>query len=516
MYLGEHARLNPEKPAFIMGTTGEVVTFAEYEARANQLAHLFRDIGLKRGDHVAFFMENNPRMLECEGAAERSGLYFTCINSYLSPEEVAYIVNDCEAQVLISSAAKRTVASEVVADIPNVKRFLMVDDVAPGFESYEKAVASYPTEPIADEQLGAAMLYSSGTTGQPKGILRPLPENPPGESLAIMEFVKFMFGFRDGQIYLSPAPLYHSAPQASVSATFRLGGTSIIMERFDPEEWLQLVERYKVTNCQMVPTMFSRLLKLPEETRKKYDLSSLVSIVHAAAPCPIPVKQGMIEWLGPIIVEYYGATEANGFTFCNSEEWLAHPGTVGKPVLGELLILDDEMKPCPVGVSGTVWFRGATSFEYHNSPEKTAESRIEDEAGVASTVGDVGYIDEDNFLFLTDRKTYMIISGGVNIYPQETENLLITHPKVADVAVIGVPNEDLGEEVKAIVQLEPGNEPGAEMERELIAFCREHLAHFKCPRSVDFDDQLPRLPTGKLYKRLLRDRYWQDKTTRIV
>jgi acyl-CoA synthetase (AMP-forming)/AMP-acid ligase II len=266
----------------------------------------------------------------------------------------------------------------------------------------------------------------------------------------------------------------------------------------------------------MVPTMFSRLLKLPQETREKYDLSSLVSIVHAAAPCPIPVKQAMIEWIGPKIVEYYGATEANGFTFCNSEEWLAHPGTVGKPVLGELLILDDEMKPCPLGVSGTVWFRGATSFEYYNAPDKTAESRVTDEAGVMSTVGDVGYLDEDNFLYLTDRKTYMIICGGVNIYPQETENLLITHPKVADVAVIGVPNEDLGEEVKAVVQLEPGNEPGAEMERELIAFCREHLAHFKCPRSVDFDDQLPRLPTGKLYKRLLRDRYWQDRETRIL
>jgi long-chain acyl-CoA synthetase len=516
MYPGQYALEHPEQPAFIMAASGEVITYGDYEARCNQLAHLFRDLGLKRSDHVAFFMENNPWLLIAEGAAERTGLYYTCINSYLSAEEVAYIVNDCEAQVLISSAAKRTVASEVVAASPNVKRFLMVDDVAPGFESYEKAVASYPTEKIPDEQLGAAMLYSSGTTGQPKGILRPLPENPPGESLAVMEFVKFMFRFREGQQYLSPAPLYHSAPQASVSATMRLHGTSVIMERFDPEQWLRLIERYKITHCQMVPTMFSRLLKLPEETRTRYDLSSLEIIVHAAAPCPIPVKQAMIEWLGPKIIEYYGATEANGFTFCDSEEWMAHPGTVGKPVLGELLILDDEMKPCPVGVSGTVWFRGATSFEYYNAPDKTKDSRFEDEKGIASTVGDVGYLDEDNFLYLTDRKTYMIISGGVNIYPQETENLLITHPKVADVAVIGVPNEDLGEEVKAVVQLEPGNEPSPAVELELIEFCREHLAHFKCPRSVDFDDQLPRLPTGKLYKRLLRDRYWQDKATRIV
>jgi acyl-CoA synthetase (AMP-forming)/AMP-acid ligase II len=516
MYPGEKARLNPDRPAFIMGTTGEVITYGDYAARCNQLAHLFRDLGLKRGDHVAFFMENNPWLLSSEGAAERCGLYYTCINSYLAADEVAYIVNDCEAQVLISSGAKRTVATDVVDRCPDVKRFLMVDDVAPGFESYEKAVASYPTEPIPDEQLGAAMLYSSGTTGQPKGILRPLPEMSPSEAIPVMEFVKFMFRFREGQMYLSPAPLYHSAPQASVSATVRLSGTSVIMERFDPEQWLQLVERYKVTHCQMVPTMFSRLLKLPEETRRRYDLSSLEVIIHAAAPCPVPVKQAMIEWLGPIIIEYYGATEANGFTFCNSEEWLAHPGTVGKPILGELLILDEDLKPCPAGVSGTVWFRGATSFEYYHAPDKTNESRFSDENGVASTVGDVGYVDDDGYLYLTDRKTYMIISGGVNIYPQETENLLITHPKVADVAVIGVPNEDLGEEVKAVVQVEQGVEPSPEVERELIAFCREHLAHFKCPRSIDFDDQLPRLPTGKLYKRLLRDRYWQDKATRIV
>jgi len=516
MYASEHARRNPDQPAFIMGSTGEVITYGEYEQRCNRLAHLFRDLGLVRGDHIAIFMENNPRMLEAEGAAERSGLYFTCINSYLSAEEVAYIVNDCEAQLLISSGGKRAVATEVVASCPRVKRFLMVDDTAPGYESYEKVVAPYPTEPIADEQLGAAMLYSSGTTGQPKGIYRALPEIAPDEIPPTAAGLRFLFGFREGQTYLSPAPLYHSAPQASVSGTMRLGGTSVIMERFDPEEWLRLVERYKVTHCQMVPTMFSRLVKLPEETRKKYDVSSLETIVHAAAPCPIPVKKAMIEWLGPIIIEYYGATEANGFTLCNSEQWLEHPGTVGAPILGELLILDDDLQPCPAGVSGTVWFRGATNFEYYRAPEKTAESRVENEAGLMSTVGDVGYVDDDGYLYLTDRKTYMIISGGVNIYPQETENLLITHPKVADVAVIGVPNEDLGEDVKAIVQLEDGIEPGAEVERELIEFCREHLAHFKCPRSVDFEDQLPRLPTGKLYKRLLRDRYWQDKATRIV
>ncbi len=513
MYPGEYAHQHPDKPVFIMANSGEVITYGEYEERCNRLAHLFRDMGLARGDHVAFFMENNPRMLEAEGAAERSGLYYTCINSYLAPDEVAYIVNDCQAKVVISSGAKRSTATELVANAPNVQRFLMVDDTAPGWESYEKAVEGYGSDPIGDEQLGAAMLYSSGTTGQPKGILRPLPESPPGESLLVMMFVKGLFGFREEQTYLSPAPLYHSAPQASVSGTVRLGGTAVIMERFDPEEWLRLVELHKITHCQMVPTMFSRLLKLPEATRQRYDLSSLECIVHAAAPCPVPVKEAMISWLGPIILEYYAATEAHGATLVGSDDWLTHKGTVGRPVLGELVIADDDMKPCPVGSSGTVWFRGATNFEYFNAPEKTAETRVED--GTMSTVGDVGYVDDEGFLYLTDRKTYMIISGGVNIYPQETENLLITHPKVMDAAVFGVPNDDLGEEVKAVVQVVVGVEPGAELERELIAFCREHLAHFKAPRTVDFEAELPRLPTGKLYKRILRDKYWQDRDTRI-
>ena len=516
MYPGEHATKNPDQPAFIMAASGETVTFAEYEARSNRLAHFFRDIGLQRTDHVAFFMENNPRMLECEGAAERSGLYFTCINSYLAADEVAYIVNDCQAQVVISSSAKRSVASEVIGSCPNVKRWLMVDDVAPGWESYEEVVADYPTEPIPDEKLGAAMLYSSGTTGQPKGILRPLPDMAPGEALPIMMFVKILFGFRDGQTYLSPAPLYHSAPQASVSATMRLGGTSVIMERFDPEHWLQLVERYKITHCQMVPTMFSRLLKLPEDVRTRYDLSSLECVVHAAAPCPVPVKEQMIEWLGPKVLEYYAATEAHGATMITAEDWMTHKGSVGKAILGELVILDDDMQPVPTGTPGTVWFKGATNFEYFNAPDKTAETRAQVEDATMSTVGDVGYVDEEGYLYLTDRATYMIISGGVNIYPQETENLLITHPKVMDAAVFGVPNEDLGEEVKAVVQPIDGVDPGPELERELIAFCRENLAHFKAPRSVDFEAELPRLPTGKLYKRILRDRYWQDKATRIV
>ncbi|RPI12232.1 MAG: acyl-CoA synthetase [Actinobacteria bacterium] len=515
MYVGEYLKTRADDPLLIMATSGEVVTYRQFEDRANQMAHLYRAQGLKRLDHVSFLFENNPRMLECEGGAERSGLYYTCINSYLAPDEAAYIINDSESRVVVTSAAKREVAMQLPELCPNVERWLMADvDTADApFESLSAAMAEFPTSPIDDEQLGAAMLYSSGTTGQPKGILRPLPDVAPGAALPIMGFVQLMFRFREGQTYLSPAPLYHSAPQASVSATIRMGGTAVIMEKFDPAQFLDLVRDHRITHSQMVPTMFSRLLKLPDDVRAAADLSSLECIIHAAAPCPVPVKQQMIEWFGPKIIEYYGATEANGFTFCDSEEWLAHPGTVGKCILGELLILDEDGKPQPTGTPGTVWFRGATNFEYFHAPDKTAESR--NDTGDASTVGDVGYVDEDGYLFLTDRKTYMIISGGVNIYPQETENLLITHPKVMDAAVFGVPNEDLGEEVKAVVQPMEDIAAGPELERELIAFCRENLAHFKCPRTIDFEDELPRLPTGKLYKRLLRDRYWEGHATRI-
>ena len=382
------------------------------------------------------------------------------------------------------------------------------------FVDCEQAVSEFPATPISDERLGTAMLYSSGTTGRPKGILRPLPDSPPDELLPLYEFLTRMWRYREGMIYLSPAPLYHSAPNAAVSLTIRIGGTAVIMERFDPEQYLALIEKYRITHTQLVPTMFSRMLKLPPAARNRYDVSSLEFAVHAAAPCPAQVKRDMIEWWGPIIHEYYGATEGLGFAACDAGEWLQHPGTVGRVLLGELHILDDDMNACPVGTPGAVWFKTATPFEYYKDPDKTREARSED--GSMSTVGDVGYVDDDGFLYLTDRKTYMIISGGVNIYPQECENLLITHPKVADAAVFGIPNEDLGEEVKAVVEPMPGSEPGPALENELIAFCREHLSHQKCPRTIDFESELPRLPTGKLYKRLLRDPYWNDKDNRIV
>ena len=517
MYAADHARAHPDQPAIVMANSGQLVTYAEYEASANQAAHFLRDTGMRRGDHMAIYMENSPRMLISEGAAERTGVYYTCVNSHLSTEEVAYIVNDSNARIVITSAAKASVAYQLTDLCPKVERWIMTGvgrDPGGPYESWEDAIAPLQDVPVADEQLGAPMPYSSGTTGRPKGILRPLTEAHPGEELIATKGIIALWRFRKEMVYLSPAPLYHSAPQVSVALTLRLGSTAVVMEHFDPASYLELVARYRVTHSQVVPTMFSRLLKLPEDVRKSADISSLEVVIHAAAPCPVQVKEQMIEWFGPIILEYYAATEANGATYCNSEQWLAHKGTVGRPLIGEILVLDDDGKECPTGTAGTVWFRGATQFEYFNDPQKTAESRTAD--GRTSTVGDMGYLDEEGFLYLTDRKTYMIISGGVNIYPQETENLLITHPKVLDAAVFGVPDDDMGEAVKAVVQPIPEAQPGPELERELIAFCREHIAHYKCPLTVDFTDELPRLPTGKLYKRILRDRYWSEHGTRIV
>jgi long-chain acyl-CoA synthetase len=510
VFARRQAMAHPDKPAIIMALSGETLTFGEYEERSNRVARLLREAGLRRGDHIAVFIENSPALLEIEGGAERAGLYYSLINTYLGADEVAYVVANSQAKLLFSSVAKRQVAEAAAGKCPGLDRMLMTGPgpLPAGWEPYDAVVAGYPAVPVPDESLGAAMLYSSGTTGQPKGVLRDLPTVGPDEPLPVMAFVQGLFGFREGMTYLSPAPLYHSAPQASVSAALRLGSTVIVMEHFDPEQWLALVERYRVTHCQMVPVMFSRLLRLPEEVRARYDTSSLECIVHAAAPCPVHVKQAMIDWLGPVITEY------NGFTFCTAAEWLAHPGTVGRAVLGELFILDDLGKECPTGSDGTVWFRGATAFTYFQDPVKTAQGRSSD--GTASAVGDIGHVDADGYLYLTDRKSYMIISGGVNIYPQETENILSAHPAVQDVAVIGVPNDDLGEEVKAVVQLADPAAAGPEVEQDLIAYCRDRLAHFKCPRTVDFVPELPRSETGKLYKRILRDAYWAGHRSAIV
>jgi long-chain acyl-CoA synthetase len=516
MYPGLHAQGRADQPALVMAGSGESVSYRELEARSNRLAHLLRAAGLRRCDHYAIFMENHPRFVECCAAGERSGLYYTCINSFLTAPELAYMVNNSQSKVLFTSQAKRDIALEALADCPRVELCLVVDGPGEGtrVRNLGEATATFPISPIADETLGAAMLYSSGTTGRPKGVLRPLPDRSPAEPLSLLASRLNLWRFREGQVYLSPAPLYHSAPLSGVGGTIRRGGTAVIMERFDAERFLALVERYRVTHAQLVPTMFSRMLKMPEAARRAYDLTSLEVAIHAAAPCPIPVKQAMIDWWGPIILEYYSATEAMGMTVCDSAEWLAHPGTVGRALFGELHVLDDAMREVPPRTTGKLWFKTASPFEYFNDPVKTAEANSPD--GTMSTLGDIGYVDEDGYVYLTDRASFMIISGGVNIYPQECENLLVTHPKVADAAVFGAPNEEMGEEVKAVVQLAPGFEPGPEIEAELIAFCRDHLAHHKCPRSIDFEPELPRLPTGKLYKASLRERYWKGHKSRIL
>jgi acyl-CoA synthetase (AMP-forming)/AMP-acid ligase II len=513
VYPGTFAVTTPDKPAVVMAGSGIEVTYAELHAEANRLAHLIRAAGLVPGDHLAFCIENQAHFHAVAWGAHYAGLYYTAISTRLTVEEAAYVLNDCGARVFVTSAQQAEVARGLLPLTPDVEVRLMLDGVIDGYDSYEEALSRQPAEEIADPVAGLDMLYSSGTTGRPKGIKAALPNNPVDTPTPVHGLCALLFGLTAESVYLSPAPLYHSAPLRFTMAVHQAGGTVVVMEHFDATEALELIERYRVTFSQWVPTMFIRMLKLPDDERDRYDLSSLQTAVHAAAPCPVEVKRRMIEWWGPVLHEYYAGTEGNGFVYTNSEDWLAHPGTVGRNLTGEIHIVGDDGEELPVGEAGTIWFGGNAEFEYHNDPDKTAESR--DPRGW-STLGDVGRLDDEGFLYLTDRKSYMIISGGVNIYPQETENLLALHPEVADVAVIGVPNEDFGEEVKAVVQPAEGCEPGPDLERELIAYCRDHLADVKCPRTVDFVDELPRHPTGKLYKRLLRDQYWAGHDTSII
>ncbi len=504
LFPGEMARKNPDKPAIIMAGTGEQMTYAELDAMANQLSQLFAAEGLGPGDHVAFCLENRLEYLAIAWGCHYAGLYYTAISSRLQTDEMAYIIENSTSQAFITSAYKADQAAELAELMPDVRIRMAVGGGVDGYADFAEELAKHPAEPLPDRVEGQDMLYSSGTTGRPKGIKVPLSGEPLGSAPGLLTLAQFLFGAREDAIYLSPAPMYHAAPLRFCMSFQRMGATVVAMQRFDPEEALKAIEKYKVSASQWVPTMFVRMLKLPDETREKYDVSSLAHAVHAAAPCPIDVKEKMINWWGPVLHEYYAGTEGNGLTYLNSEDWLTHKGSVGKPLLGVVHILDDDGNEVAAGEEGGVYFSGGGGFEYHGDEEKTKDSRM----GEMSTLGDVGKVDEDGFLYLTDRKAYMIISGGVNIYPQEAENALTMHPKVFDVAVIGVPNDDFGEEVKAVVQPVDMAEAGPELERELIAFCREQLADVKCPRSVDFREELPRHPTGKLYKRLLKDEYW--------
>ena len=468
-----------------------------------------RSRGLATGDHVALLMENHLSYLAIAWAAFRSGLYITCINRYLTPEEAAYIVSDSGSRALITSAAVCDPAALGPLIGSCGHRFIARPTAAlpDGWEAFEALVADQPPEPLAEQPMGDSMLYSSGTTGRPKGIKRPLTGRSVTEGIPGLALTN-PYGMDDTTIYLSPAPLYHAAPFGYCMRTLALGGTVVMMERFDPEQALEHIERYRITHSQWVPTMFVRMLKLPEEARTRYDLSSHRFAIHAAAPCPVEIKRQMMDWWGPILWEYYAGTERNGSTVISPEEWLAHPGSVGKARSGVIHICDETGKELPTGESGLIYFEQPNRpFEYHNAPDKTADS-CHPEHDNWTALGDVGYLDEEGYLYLTDRKAFMIISGGVNIYPREIEDALILHDKVADVAVFGVPNPEFGEEVKAVVQPVPGIAADEALAGELTEFAREHLAGYKVPRSVEFMAELPRLPTGKLYKRVLREKYW--------
>ncbi len=487
--------------AAVIAETGVGITFGELEDRSRQLAHLFRNRGLGPGSHVAVLLENHVRYFEVCWAAQRSGLYITPINWHLGGEEAGYILSDCGATALVTSSRMADLVASLGSHLDGVTTRLSVDGGVDGFEDYETVLAAQPTEPVDDETEGSLMLYSSGTTGHPKGILPPLSGAPFGTG-GVVDALVAMYGFGVGTRYLVPAPLYHAAPLGWSMGAQRAGGTVVVLERFDPAVALAAIEEHRVTHAQFVPTHFVRMLKLDEAARSTHDLSSLQMAIHAAAPCPVEVKRQMLEWWGPIIHEYYSGSEGVGFCAVGPDEWLEHPGTVGKALMGVPHIVGEDGDEVPAGDVGQIWFEGAKPFEYHGDPEKTAS--VFDRHGWA-TLGDVGYLDDDGYLYLTDRVSHMIISGGVNIYPQEIEDALIVHPAVADAAVIGVPDADMGESVMAVIQPADPEADEAALTEVLQGYCRERLAGFKCPRSYRFTTELPRLPTGKLLKRKLRD-----------
>ena len=504
-----HAESQPNKPAIIMAESGEMVTFAQLEQRANRGAHALRQLGLSNGDTVAIACDNRLEFFDVYWAAQRSGVILVLLSARLKIDEIAYIVNDSGAKVLLVSDAMADTARAVAVDraaMPHLQQIVTIGAVD-NLTQWEALCAKQPSTPIADEEIGGRMVYSSGTTGRPKGIKfaaatgTPIQPNP-----GAMLFER-LYGLNGDTTYLSPAPLYHSAPMGMTAGIQAVGGTAVVMPKYDPEAYLRAIERWKITASMVVPTMFIRLLGLPEDVRQRYDLSSLKTVIHAAAPCPMPVKQAMIDWFGPIIEEFYAGSEGNGHVTISSEEWLERPGSVGRAVVGKIHICDDQGDELPQGETGTIYFSGGKPVSYHNDPIKTASAH-NPKHPEWSTMGDVGRIDDAGYLFLSDRKDFMIISGGVNVYPQEVENLLITHPAVADAAVFGVPNPAFGEEVKAVIQPRNWDAACDGLAQELINWCRERLADVKCPRSIDFERELPRAETGKLYKKELKARYW--------
>ena len=456
---------------------------------------------------MAVLMNNCRELMELCFGLDRSGVYYTLISTRLTTDEMAYIVQDCGARLFVYSSALELADKDLFSKLPNTLNCMRV---GPSVEQWKHKdwtaeCSKMPTSANAQALQGGDMLYSSGTTGRPKGVLWPLPKTAAGQHTMLVKLLAPLFGYDADCHYLSTAPLYHAAPLRHSMTVIKLGGTVTVMERFDALLALQTIERCRITHSQWVPTMFVRLLKLDKHVREKFDLSSMKMAVHAAAPCPVDVKEQMIGWWGPIVHEYYAGTENNGFCSITPNEWLQHKGSVGRASQGKLHICDEEGMPLELGQTGAVYFSEGPQFTYHNDSVSTEQTR--NSLGW-TTLGDIGYLDEEGYLYLVDRKAFMIISGGVNIYPQEIENVLLQHPKVMDAAVVGVPSSDWGEEVKAVVQPVDPLDVGPVLAAELQAFCREKLADFKCPRSIDFDLELPRLPTGKLYKKLVKKRYW--------
>ncbi len=510
MNIADHAITAAPSPALIVDE--RVVSYGELYAASQRVAAVLHDAGLRRGDGVALILPNRPEFFEITWGCQLSGLYYTAVNTHFTPDEVAYVIEDSDAKAVFVDSSMADLAAHVRAVNSGVGVHIAVGGELPGWQPYADALAAAGDAPPPAD--GSEMLYSSGTTGRPKAVRRPLPADGNGSwAQSVLELaLSHHYRMDQSNVYLSPAPMYHAAGVNYTMAVHRVGAAVIIMGRFDAESVLRLIETHRVTHAQFVPTMFVRMLKLPNAVREKYDVSSLRCVIHAAAPCPVDVKREMMDWFGPIIYEYYGGTEGFAGTTIGPQDWLAHPGSVGIP-MAPVHVVGEDGEELPVGESGELYFEGGPDFEYFKDPVKTAS--VSNDRGWRS-LGDMGYVDKDGYMYLTDRSTFMIVSGGVNIYPQETENLLIMHPKLVDAAVFGVPNDEYGEEVKAVVQPADGVTPGPGLEAELIEYCRTHLAGYKCPRTIEFDPELPRDPNGKLYKRRIRERYWQGRTSRIV
>jgi long-chain acyl-CoA synthetase len=506
MYPGAHSAQHPDKPALIMADTGAVLTYAQLEERSLRLANHFRGLGLQPGDHLAVVAENRFEIVEAMWAALRTGTLITAVNSHLTAEESSYIIHDCEAKIVLVSGSLEN-AAQLAQLCADVEHRIWLGEPLPGFDSYEEVLAAASTEKPDYEPRGDDMLYSSGTTGRPKGILpEPKEQSVDDPNVPLVQLFTSVYGFGEDTVYLSPAPLYHAAPLRFVMTTHARGGTAVIMPRFDAEAALATIEKYGVTHSQWVPTMFIRMLKLPREVRESYDVSSLRAAIHAAAPCPAEVKRQMIEWFGPVVYEYYSSTEAPGLTLIDSEEALAKPGSVGRDgYMGTVHICGPDGEELPAGEVGTIYFEidpAKSMFSYFHDEAKTAASRHPDHPRWATT-GDLGYIDEDRYLYLAERTSFLIITGGVNIYPQEIENALALHPDVRDVAVVGEPHEELGEIAVAYVEPEDHVSPERDLGAEVLEWLDGRISKFKIPRRIRVIDALPRTPTGKLVKRKL-------------